>query len=186
MPLKGNKRALLPLGCCGFLIGSCLVAEAVQLQDGTVYFATPPALVAATSTFKAVYSPSIYFFTVQVPATAGEPLQQITLNQESGSEAIVLNPAGSYAYEGTRDREGQKLPATVTQDAQTRVISAIFSPPVNPGTLVTLALRPLRNPSVGGIYQFKVTTFPAGEKAYGQTIGYGRLQFYSGAGGGVR
>ena len=51
-----------------------------------------------------------------------------------------------------------------------------FDPPVSPGTTVTVALRAKRNPS-GGVYLFGVTAFPAGERSWGQFLGYGRLHF---------
>lgn len=178
-----SSKALLLMGCFGFIFSVCLRGQAIQLQDGTVYFAEPPTLVAATTTFKTIYSSSTYFFTIQLPATAGEPLQRLTLTQETGSEAIALVTSDSYAYEGTRDQEGRKLPVTITQDVQTKALSAVFSPPLPPGTQVTLSLRPRQNPSLSGTYLFKVVAFPAGEKAFGQMLGYGRLEFYSAAGG---
>jgi hypothetical protein len=169
------------------LIVNGLTAQAIQLGDGTVYFAQPPRLVAASTTFKSPYSPSTYFFTLQLPSNAGEPLQKVMLRQEEGSETIAFDLRESYAYEGTRDHEGKRLPvASITQDPQTKAISVIFSPPVSPGTEITLSLSPVRNPSISGTYQFGVTAFPAGEKAYGQFLGYGRLQFYSGGRGGIR
>ncbi|XGW00761.1 MAG: DUF2808 domain-containing protein (plasmid) [Leptolyngbya sp. BL-A-14] len=188
-PVKRFGRrfnALLPLACFGFTLSACFVAQAIQLQDGTSSFAAPPTLVATTTTFKAIYSPSTYFFTIQVPATAGEALQRLTLTQETGSEAIAFRTQDCYAYEGTRDREGRQLPAIVTQDAQTKALTAAFSPPLPPGTLVTLSLRPRQNPSISGIYEFQVVAFPTGEKPSGQVLGYGRLQFYSSMGGGAR
>jgi hypothetical protein len=171
----------------GLAVGGGSVAQAVQLADGTVYFAQPPDLVAATTTFKSAYASSTYYFTLNLPATAGEPLQKVTLTQQEGVEAIGFDLEESYAFEGTRDREGTKLAVeSVTQDPKTRAISVNFSPPVAPGKLVTISLRPVHNPTIGGVYLFGVTAFPTGEKPYGQFLGYGRLQFYSHGGGGIR
>jgi hypothetical protein len=54
-----------------------------------------------------------------------------------------------------------------------------FDPPVPPGKIITIGLRPTRNPLYDGVYLFRVTAFPPGEKATGQFLGFGRLQFYT-------
>jgi hypothetical protein len=66
----------------------------------------------------------------------------------------------------------------VIDDRKTRMVSVTFDPPIAPGQTVTVGLRPVRNPNVGGVYLFGVTAFPAGEKVHGQFLGFGRLQFY--------
>jgi hypothetical protein len=182
----GIQKALVTL-LLGLAVGGGSAAQAVQLADGTVYFTQPPGFVEATTTFKSAYASSTYYFTLNLPTTAGESLQKITLAQQEGVEAIAFDLENSYAFEGTRDHEGTKLAVeSVTQDPKTKAISVNFSPPVAPGKIVTVSLRPVHNPTIGGVYLFGVTAFPTGEKSYGQFLGYGRLQFYSHGGGGIR
>lgn len=164
----------------GYSINLEQVSQAVIVR-GQVYFNQPPRLVEAATTYNDVYVwGATYYFTVSVPDNAVEPLQKITLNQREGVDNIRFDLKKTYAFEGTRHREGQKL---VIQDAtsqrQARTVSLTFNPPVPPGKTVTLALKPVQNPTVPGVYLFGVTAFPAGEKPYGQFLGYGRLQFYS-------
>lgn len=159
-----------------------LPAQAVQLR-GTTYFASPPRLVDSASTQNYVYAWSAtYYFTLDVPANAGEPLQRVTIAQEESPDNVRFNLKETAAFEG--GRSGTKLPlGEVTSDQKARIVTVNFNPPVQPGRRVTIALAPYQNPSVGGIYLFGVTAFPAGEPSYGQFLGFGRISIYDNAPG---
>jgi Protein of unknown function (DUF2808) len=156
-------------------------SSAIQLQDGTVYFASPPRLVGASTTFNQVYVwGATYYFTLSLPENAGEPLQKITINQREGVDYIRFNLKESVAFEGTSSHEGQKLEVKdATSERKTQTVSITFDPPISPGKTITIALQPQQNPSVSGVYLFGVTAFPAGEKSHGQFLGFGRLHFYN-------
>jgi Protein of unknown function (DUF2808) len=156
-------------------------SSAIQLQDGTVYFASPPRLVGASTTFNQVYVwGATYYFTLSLPENAGEPLQKITINQREGVDYIRFNLKESVAFEGTSSHEGQKLGLKeANSDSKTQTVSLTFDPPVPPGKTITIALQPQQNPSVAGVYLFGVTAFPIGEKSHGQFLGFGRLHFYN-------
>jgi hypothetical protein len=165
------------------LMGSTGLAQpgcAVQLANGTVYFNSPPRFVGASTTFNAVQAWSAtYYFTLNLLENAGEPLQRVTIAQDEGVDTIRFDPKQIEAFEGTRDRLGPKISLSdVVVDRKTRSVSVTFNPPVAPGRAVTIALNPDRNPLYGGVYLFGVTAFPAGEKSYGQFLGFGRLHFY--------
>lgn len=155
-------------------------SQAVQLANGTVYFNSPPRLVGASTTFNSVQAWSAtYYFTLNLLESAGEPLQRVTIAQDQGSDTIRFDPRRIQAFEGQRNRLGAKIPlGEVLVDRKTRSVSVTFSPPVAPGREVTIALDPDQNPLYGGVYLFGVTAFPAGEKSYGQFLGFGRLHFY--------
>lgn len=164
---------------------SRLPVQAIQLADGTVYFAHPPRLVNATTTFPNPGVWATYYFTLSLPEKAGEPLQRVTLTQQEGREDIRFNLKRTYAFVGTPSRSRQRLNlGEVTFDRQKKTVSVTFDPPVPPGQTVTLGLRPVHNPLYGGVYLFGVKAFPAGEKSYGQFLGFGRLQFSSPSGRG--
>ncbi len=76
-----------------------LPAQAIQLADGTVYFAQPPRLVSATTTFRNPGVWATYYFTIRLPDNAGEPLQRVTLTQQEGLEDIRFDLEDSYAFE---------------------------------------------------------------------------------------
>jgi hypothetical protein len=161
------------------------VTQAIQLRDGTVYFAQPPDLVAATTTFKSVNVwGSTYYFTINIPPNAGEPLQRVTITQREGADDIRFKLSDSRAFVGTRNRKGERLTlGEVTQDRDKKTVFVNFEPPVTPGKTITIGLRPVRNPRFSGVYLFGVTAYPSGEKSHGQFLGFGRLHFY---GGGIR
>ena len=176
---QGMRVATL-LGTTLALITSMGVSQAIQLADGTVYFAQPPRLVEATTTFKGVNMwGATYYFTLSVPENAGEPLQSVKINQKEGGYDIRFDLEDSRAFVGTRWDKGSKLTlGEVTKNREAQTVSVTFAPPVPPGKTVTIGLRPVRNPMFSGIYLFGVTAFPVGKKSHGQFLGFGRLHFY--------
>lgn len=174
----------LLLSLCGIAIVDtgwvASTSEAVQLADGTVYFNHPPRLISATTTRNSAYAWNAkYYFTLNVPENAGEPLQQVAIAQYQGFDDVRFNLEKTQAFEGTyRDKVSPFTIATVTRIEDAGPIQIAFDPPVPAGKTVTIALHAIRNPTDGGIYQFGVTAFPAGEKSYGQFLGFARLHFY--------
>ncbi|MFB2917684.1 MULTISPECIES: DUF2808 domain-containing protein [Aerosakkonema] len=162
------------------LLSNIAAASAIRLADGTVYFAQPPSLVSASTTFNDVYVwGAKYYFTLSVPENAGEPLQRVTITQQEGIDDIEFDLEDSRAFEGTRAEKGKSVALrSVMRDDNKRMLSIAFDPPVPPGKTVTIALNPIRNPKYAGVYLFGVTAFPAGEKTHGQFLGFGRLHFY--------
>jgi len=156
-------------------------SQAIQLQDGTVYFAQPPSIVEAATTYQNTYVwGATYYFTINLPENAGEALARVTINQREGMDYVRFKLKDTYAFAGTRSQKGEKLKLKdITSDRKSRTLSLTFDPPVPPGKKITIALKPVQNPTVGGVYLFGVTAYPAGEKSHGQFLGFGRLQFYS-------
>ncbi len=183
MPIATKLVAAFASAAC--TVGLLGTAQAVSLADGTVYFTSPPRLVGARTTQKSTYVwGATYYFTLRIPENAGEPLQRITIAQRESPDTLQFYPEQTRASEGERFDSGLTLPlGSVTTDKETRSVSITFDPPVAPGKTVTVGIRPKRNPDSGGVYLFGVTAFPAGDKAYGQFLGFGRLSFYESDGG---
>ena len=178
--MKNSQIISVTLAATVSILAGWQQTEAVQLADGTVYFVQPPSLLAATTTFNdaCVWS-ATYYFTVNLPENAGEPLQRVVINQHEGGENIHFRLEDSRAFFGTRRKKGENLPIQeVTTDPNTRSVVVTFDPPIAPGKTITIALDPVRNPCFGGVYLFGVTAFPPGEKAHGQFLGFGRFHFY--------
>jgi len=170
-----STSAAVALGIAGTL-GSA--AQAIQLADGTVYFAQPPRLLKATTTFNSARAwGATYYFTLQVPGNAGEPLQGLTIQQRQGPDTVQFDLDDTRAFE-TDNRNRKFTLGEVKRNRKERSVSLTFAPPIPPGKTVTIGLRPHYNPAVGGVYLFGVTAFPAGEKSHGQFLGFGRLHFY--------
>jgi hypothetical protein len=174
--LIGTLASLTGVG--GFAAG---LSQAIQLQDGTVYFAQPPRLVEAVTTLNSINVwGATYYFTVRLPDNAGEPLQKVTIYQQEGGEYVRFDLKGSFAFQGTRPNQGQRLTIQdVTSDRETQSVSITFAGAVKPGKTVTIALKPIQNPNTAGVYLFGVKAFPTGDKSHGQFLGFGRLHFYS-------
>ncbi len=171
------------VGLTGLLILLTIPVEPIktkQLYDGTTIFEKSPRLVDASTTYDTTYvSGATYYFTLELPSNAGEPLQKVTIAQRQGSEDIKFNLDETVAYEGTAGDKGVKLSlARVDRDENTNTIIVIFADPIPPGKTVTIGLKPKRNPQFDGIYLFGVTAFPRGKKPQGLYLGVGRLHFY--------
>jgi Protein of unknown function (DUF2808) len=160
-----------------------LPSNPVQLGDGSTAFVNPPRLIRSTTTNSDVFGWSAtYYFTVEVPETAGEPLQKLTIQQREGFDRdLDYDLRRSVALEGVSYR--RKAPrislGNVTFDRKTQTLVIPFDPPVAPGKTVTVGVSPYSNPSTGGIYLFGVTASPPGEKVRSQFLGFGRLSFFS-------
>jgi hypothetical protein len=177
--MKRSHRSRLSLGVIA-AIASLLLAvpvKAVQFSDGTIHFAGVPRLGKVSTTDNQAWAWSVtYYFTIQVPADASEPLGRVVLQQTEGVDSIEFNLKQTFAYANGDRNQTIPLQATTTdKDA----LEVQFNTPIAPGTTVTVGLKPYNNPHTGGVYLFGVTTFPAGEKVQSQFIGTGRLQFYN-------
>lgn len=171
------------LAIAGFLGAIALhPLQAVELSDGTIHFVRPPSLLDSTTTTNTVLARSTYYFTIAVPETAGEPLERIQVDQQNGenfTRRVEFETDESEAFIGTFRDRGTEIPIRETQyDPETQSVAVVFAEPVPPGTVVTIALRPERNPRQDGVYLFGVTAFPPGERGQGQFLGYGRFHFY--------
>lgn len=150
-------------------------ASAVQLADGTVHFVGVPRLerVRTTNSDAGDFG-ATYYFTINIPADADEPLQRLVFDQREGLSRIKFRLQRTRIF-------GQKrrpvIPSNISADQQ-GAVSVLFDPPIPPGETVVVGLRPRRNTYTDGVYQFGVMAFPAGEKSRGQFLGFGRLHFY--------
>jgi Protein of unknown function (DUF2808) len=159
------------------LVLSSIQAQSVQLADGTVHFAAVPRLTETRTTDNDAGSfGAVYYFTIAVPADAGEPLARVTVTQKEGLSSVRFLPQRTRVFADERRRQSI-VPRDVQVDDQ-EAISVSFNPPIAPGTRVIIGLRPRYNPRTDGVYLFGVTAFPAGEKSQGQFLGFGRLHFY--------
>jgi hypothetical protein len=154
-------KTLLGMTCSlfvGLSIVNTQINQAVQLSDGLVYFIEPPNLISAkTSTNSVNYLQPTYYFTINIPENAGESLQKVVINQQEGVDNIISDIADTYAFLGVHDQKKARLTlAAITKEAKKRTVSITFNPPVSPGQKVTIALIPVSNPRISGVYMFGV------------------------------
>ncbi|NES80811.1 MAG: DUF2808 domain-containing protein [Moorea sp. SIO2B7] len=174
------SRLMIPVGIAGILAIASIPTQAVQFANGTVSFDKSPRLINAVTTYSSLRVwAAKYYFTLNLPENAGEPLGKLIIHQRQGEEYIRFQLEKTVAFEGTHRKKGERLTLqAVTGDEETDAITVIFDPPIPPGKTFTVGLKPRRNPRYGGVYLFGVTAFPVGEKPYGLYLGVGRLHFY--------
>lgn len=165
------------------LVPTTLLAKsssAVPLPNGQTAFDAPPHLIKAESSYSSSNLPSTYFFTLKIPNNAGEPLQAVKIVQRENLEIISYKGNATRAFRGNRWAQGPQLSlAAIGGPTESSEMMVVFDPPVQPGKTVTVSLKAKQNPTFGGVYQFGVTAYPAGERGIGQFLGYARLNFFS-------
>ena len=171
-------------GCSLTFSGHKLILGSVNAvtvpSTGIVSFNKSPRLIDASATFTGTSTRgATYYFDINLPEDAGEPLEQIIIRQRQGQQEIKFRLSKTVAYVRTHHRKKARLNiATVTQDPTNQAITIIFDDYINPGTTFTVGIKPRRNPFYDGVYLFGITAFPAGEKSKGLYLGVGRFHFY--------
>lgn len=165
--------ALAGVSSLGFVAPSL----GVQLANGKVFFDKVPRLEKAATTFSSTHvSGATYFFEIEIPADAGEPLKHLQIQQKEGLDRVEFNLVRTSARLGKR--RGPEIEIeSVELDEENRV-TVSFVEAIAPGNKVVLRMRPYWNPDVGGVYLFGVTALPEGEIVHPQFLGYGRIHFY--------
>ncbi|MDG2989663.1 DUF2808 domain-containing protein [Candidatus Synechococcus calcipolaris G9] len=152
---------------------------AVRFPDGRVAFNVPPTFYEANTPYPTVWYPQpIYRFLLRVSENAGEPLHRVMIQQLPSQEALFFEVGRTRAFSGVRGRQPLSI-SNVEFNLDQQAVMITFDPPISPGTTLTIVLAPRRNPAYEGVYLFGITAYPpGGDRAIGQFIGTGRLQFY--------
>jgi hypothetical protein len=176
--------SLLALGSVwGFVAPS--PTSAIQYSDGSVGFSYPLRLTDSYATRNLVYDGSVtYYLTFDFPAEAAEPLDRVVISMDEGFDPIFrFRTEDTEAFINTDAGRSPLGLGELTQDRDTQTFTITFDPPVDPGTPITLALRPYQNPRFAGVYLFGATAYPVGETVKSTFMGYARLSFYERDGG---
>ena len=155
-------------------------AQAIELADGTTAFVRPPQFLSASTTNDSVMRRNAtYFFTLDLPSDADAPLQRVVIAPQNLTR--YLQPyrlEKTVAFAGTPgDIQGELGVGNVAVNEDTKAVTVDFDPPIAPGQLVTIGLRPQRNPRLDGIYVFRVIAVPEGDQPQTHIAGHGRLNF---------
>lgn len=155
-------------------------AQAIELADGTTAFVRPPQFLSAYTTHNHVMRRNAtYYFTLDLPADADASLQRVVIAPQNLTR--YLRPYRldrTVAFEGTPgDVQGELSVGNVSMDEDTGAVTVELDPPVTPGKVVTIGLRPRRNPRLDGVYVFRVTAVPEGDQPQSHIAGHGRLNF---------
>ncbi|MBD2539225.1 DUF2808 domain-containing protein [Coleofasciculus sp. FACHB-SPT36] len=178
--LKQLSLALIA-GTLTFGVGASGVnnpsAQAIQFSNGRSSFGVPFQLSnTRTSQASVRFRGASYYFTFNLPKTASQSLNRVTIRQNGGN-LVEFDSAKTKAFLNEKPKENCKL-GEVKVDKKTQEVDLVFDPPIQPGQTVTVAIGPFENPSVSGIYNFGVSAFPTGDKPEKQFLGYGPLRFF--------
>lgn len=154
-------------------------ALALELR-GRTYFTAPPVKVIFRNYYPQAWEAGgEYYFTILLPAAAGEALGALRIEQIRGVDrSFGFLVERSRAFLGEPRREGAAVPVEVQFDPAARLFAIRFPQPVAPGQTVTLALRPQRNPGQADTYLFAVTAYPAGPEPDATPVGVARMPIY--------
>lgn len=188
-PRTGSaRRALRPGGLAlalalpvGLLVAPLLLsaapARALELR-GQTHFLSPPWKVSLRNYYWYTNeSGGEYYITIDLPEKADASLGALQILQTRGVDrSFSFDERASRAFLGLPRREGAKVPVVVRFDDNQRLLRIDFPEPVPPGSTLTVALRPFRNPSQSDTYLFQVTAFPAGPNPVATPVGSVTLQ----------
>ncbi len=119
MLIRPNLAAIVAIAGISVIVP---VALGVQLRDGTVSFVQQPRLVATTTSIQDTNAwGATYYFTIDLPQNAGEPLQTVTFNQHEGVDNIRFDLKDTRAFVGTPPRRQFLLTKAVLFKASTLV-----------------------------------------------------------------
>lgn len=180
--LPGALALVLPLGALLTPLVTPLLlpappAPALELR-GQTYFQSPPWKVSLRNYYWYVeQSGGEYYITIELPEKADASLGALQILQTRGVDrSFSFDERASRAFLGLPRREGAKVPVVVRFDDNQRLFRIDFPEPVAPGSTLTVALRPFRNPSQSDTYMFQVTAFPAGPDPVASPVGFVNLQ----------
>ncbi|MCP9848583.1 DUF2808 domain-containing protein [Cyanobium sp. Morenito 9A2] len=172
--LPGALALAIPLGLGSApLLLPAPLAQALELR-GQTYFVSPPWKVTLRNYYWYVnQSGGEYYITIELPDKAAASLGAMRLQQTRGIDRTFRFDTGaSRAFLGLPRREGAQVPVVVRFDNDRRLFHIDFPQPVPPGSTLTVALRPHRNPSQADSYMFQVTAFPAGPNPVASPVGF--------------
>jgi hypothetical protein len=155
---------------------------AAELRGGIRFFSRPPQLLESSTTFNGVSIPAAkYYFTIALPDGAGNPLGKVVFQSQDSPDPIDFELEKTEAFIGDRQQRGRQIPLNPTEfNRESGQLTVNFATPIAPGETVTIRLKPVKNPDVPGVYQFRLFAFPAGAKAQSMDLGIARFQFYRG------
>ncbi|MDJ0789754.1 MAG: DUF2808 domain-containing protein [Myxococcota bacterium] len=168
------------LAISGILIGvssfSLQPTQALELANGQRVFEGAPRLIRSAATFRSRNNPGAnYQFTIEVPEHAGEALKAVKITQKENVDTVVFNSDKHRAAKG-ENMAGASIPlVAIGGESQPGETTIVFDTPIEPGNTVTIAIKPKRNPSMGGVYLFGITAYPTGDNSPGLYIGSGRI-----------
>lgn len=154
---------------------------AVQLGDGSTVFTSPPRLVSfVTTENQAGRKHATYYVTVNLLTEAEEPLETLKVALIEGRfTRLDYHTDNIEVFEGDRgDRQANYPVELADYDEDTQTLTIQLAQPVEPGRMLTFALKPVRNPTQEGVYLFEITAAPAGQQPTFQRVGTGRLNIY--------
>lgn len=158
-----------------FIFGFTLpgLAQDRYIINQSAFTGDPPQLLEAHATFNYVRSElARYYFTFNLPENADQSLEKVTLQGIESPEYINFEVQQTRAFIGTQDNSGQELVLKeVLEDKSNKTFSLTFEPPIPPGTIFTVSLKPRQNPAWSGFYLIKIMAFPVGQGATGLNLG---------------
>jgi archaellin len=178
---SGRKMSKISLVSCFLTISTVIInvnilglkpLEALELSNKQTAFTVSPRLIDSVTSIESKNSPlATYKFTIAVPKNARESLKAVKIVQKNKLDLIIFKEDRSRAFLGNR-LAGNSLPVTSTvKQSRAGEITLVFDSAIEPGNTVTIAIKPKRNPSFGGVYLFGVTAYPTGKNSLGLYLG---------------
>lgn len=156
-------------------------AGAIELR-GQTWFRRPPWKVEFRNYYWYVMQTGgEYYFTLTLPEQAGVGLGGLVIQQTRGVDTqFPFSVERTRAFVGLPRREGAAIPVQAQFDQNSRRFDLSFPDPPQPGSTITVALRPWYNPNQADTYMFSVQALPAGPNPVPASLGFATMPIFDG------
>ena len=154
-------------------------ARARELR-GATYFSKAPWKVDLVSYYTTIWETRAeYYFTISLDPEAGVALGGLTIQQTRGVDTrFPFFVDRTSAFLGRPRQQGSRVPVQAQFDSAARRFTLTFPEPIQPGSTLTVVLKPWNNPASSDTYMFQVTAYPAGPNPSPTPVGFGTLRIY--------
>ncbi len=138
-----------------------LLAQVQSVDQPSSQFTNPPVLLSTSASASQRSQDGFYYFSIRLPETAGQSLAAVTIDpQTSRRSDITFDLDQTEAFVGTPDGNQAILTLrSVSRVEGSDAVQISFAQPIQPGTTVTVGLKPSQTPERRR-YEFGVTAIP--------------------------
>lgn len=155
---------VLPLFTQTILAAQMLAAQSMLLsvqasQDGNGQNQVDRPLLVEQPTQELNNRRETYTFSIRLPDNAGDLMAGVLIEQPDRDQLLDFDLDKTEAFRGTPEQR-EAIDLQSVEQIQPSQIQIRFAEPVNPGTAITIALKPQHVPTGSNTYQIRVSALP--------------------------
>ncbi len=146
-----------------------------QVPSQPSQFEQLPILVEPSSQALLTSARQSYAISIQMPVDAGAALASVQIQQPDSAARLNFDLSQTKAFQGTANRNSP-IPIQSVEQVKPDQIQINFAQPIQPGTAVTLLLKPQHLPTGRNQYPVVVSALPVGAAASSLELGQRQIE----------